>query len=218
MSKAVLFDLDGVLVDSEVISTEASNRVLEKVGIFLTDDERKEVFGKRTIDNYRRHIERRGLDIDPEGLVRKKNEIFAKLIRGRLKPLPGVPELLAALDDAKIRKAVVSSSPLDRVNASLEEIGFLFEFELILSGDCCTKGKPDPEPFLLAAQKLSAKPSECIVIEDAQAGILAAKAAKMRVIAVKSPNTFGQDLSKADVIVDSLKDINAEVLMKLFEE
>jgi len=67
--KAVLFDLDGVLVDSEPISTEASDRVLASVGIFLSDEERSEVFGKRTIDNYRRHIKRRELDLDAEELT-----------------------------------------------------------------------------------------------------------------------------------------------------
>ena len=160
---AVLFDLDGVLIDSEVISTEASNKVLAEVGIFLSDEERRQVFGRRTIDNYRRHIERRGLDLDAEALVERKNDVFKSLIKGRLKPLPGVLNLLGALDDAGFRKAVVSSSPLKRVNASLEEVGLLLSFELVLSGDCCTKGKPDPEPFLLAAEKLGVQPADCVV-------------------------------------------------------
>jgi len=213
--KAVLFDLDGVLVDSEPISTEASDKVLAEVGIYLTKEERSEVFGKRTIDNYRRHIKRRGLNLDAEELVREKNKVFAKLIRGRLKPLPGVLSLLASLDDAGIRKAVVSSSPLDRVNASLEEVGLLLEFEVILSGDCCVRGKPDPEPFLLAAERLGVEASACVVIEDAEAGILAAKAAGMKCVAVRSPNTFGQDLSKADLIVGSLEEVDVKVLAGL---
>lgn len=215
MVKAVLFDLDGVLVDSEPISSEASDKVLAEVGIYLTDEERRDVFGKRTVDNYRNHIEKRGLNLDPHELVRKKNALFGKLIKGRLKPLPGVLDLLAVLDDAKVKKAVVSSSPLERVNASLEEVGLLLEFDLILSGDCCIRGKPEPEPFLMAAEKFAAKPSECVVIEDAEAGVLAAKAAEMKCVAVRSPNTFGQDLAKADLVVDSLEDVNLEVLQSL---
>jgi HAD superfamily hydrolase (TIGR01509 family) len=213
--KAVLFDLDGVLVDSEPISTEASDRVLASVGIFLSDEERREVFGKRTIENYRRHIERRGLKLNPQKLVEKKTALFRKLIRGRLRPLPGVLPLLSELDKARIKKAVVSSSPLDRVNASLEEVGLFPEFEVILSGDCCRRGKPDPEPFLLSAGRLDVNPSQCVVIEDAEAGILAAKAAGMKCVAVKSPNTFGQDLSKADLIVESLKEVDLKVLAGL---
>jgi len=212
MISAVLFDLDGVLVDSETISREASDRTLAEVGIYLTDDERKEIFGRRTVENYRRHIMRRGLDLSAEELVEKKVALFGELIKGRLRPLPGVLDLLAAVNDAGIKKAVVSSSPLDRVNASLEEVGLLKEFEVILSGDCCAEGKPDPEPFVLAAKKLGVKPLECVVIEDAEPGILAAKAAGMKCVAVRSPNTFGQDLSKADLIVDELGELNLKVL------
>lgn len=210
-----MFDLDGVLVDSEPISMEASDKVLAEVGIFLSDEERREVFGKRTIDNYRRHIMRRGLDLDAAGLVEKKNVVFTALIKGRLTPLPGVLDLIARLDDAGVKKAVVSSSPLERVNASLEEVGLILEFDLILSGDCCVKGKPDPEPFLLAAEKLGVEPGECIVIEDAEAGVLAAKASGMKCVAVKSPNTFGQDLDKADLIVESLVELSVETFKKL---
>ena len=141
--------------------------------------------------------------------------MFKKLIKGRLEPLPGVLELLAGLGDAGVRKAVVSSSPLDRVNASLEEVGLLLEFDVVLSGDCCSRGKPDPQPFLFAAERLGVKPSECVVIEDAEAGILAAKTARMKCVAVKSPHTFGQDLSKADLIVESLLEVNVGLMMGL---
>ncbi len=209
---AVLFDLDGVIVDSEAISTEASEKVLADVGIVQTPQEKTDVFGKRTIDNYRIAIEARGIDIDPHALVRKKNRIFAEMIKGKLEPMEGVMSLLADLSDAKVPKAIVSSSPLERVNVSLEEVGLLMEFEIIISGDCCELGKPNPEPFLLAAERLNVKPSNCIVIEDAQAGIEAAKAGGMKVLAVKSPNTHGQDLTGADAIVESLTQVNLEFL------
>jgi len=101
------------------------------------------------------------------------------------------------------------------VNASLEEVGLLLEFEVILSGDYCVRGKPDPEPFLLAAGRLGVEASACVVIEDAEAGILAAKAAGMKCVAVKSPNTFGQDLSKTDVVLESLEGLSAEFLRRL---
>jgi len=205
MMKAILFDLDGVLVDSESISTKASDKILADVGIVQTPEEKERVFGRRTEDNYREAIEARGMDIDPKSLVRRKNKLFARMVAGNLPPMPGVLKLLADLKDAGIKRAVVSSSPLDRVNVSLEEAGIIWEFDFIISGDCCTKGKPDPEPFLLAAERLGMDPPECIVIEDAQAGIEAAKAAGMKVLAVDSPNTHGQDISGADRIVESLE-------------
>ncbi|MFH1055348.1 MAG: HAD family phosphatase [Candidatus Altiarchaeota archaeon] len=215
MIKAVLFDLDGVLVDSETFSREASDAVLKSVGIVQTAKERNLVFGRRTVENYRAAIEARGLKVDPMDVVKKKNRLFAKMIRGKLKPMPGVLDLIGELEDADIRTAVVSSSPLERVNTSLEEVGLLLEFDVIVSGDCCAEGKPNPEPFQLAAQRLNVNPKECVVIEDAEAGILAGKAAGMKVAAVKSPNTHGQDLSKADVVVNSIEDINLSFLNNL---
>ncbi|MFH1403332.1 MAG: HAD family phosphatase [Candidatus Altiarchaeota archaeon] len=212
MIKAVLFDLDGVLVDSEIISREASDRVLEDVGIVQSEEERKQVFGRRTIDNYRDAIMARGLSLDAGELVRRKGELYARMIKGRLEPLPGVVGLLNELKEAGIRIVVVSSSPLDRVNASLEEVGLLMEFDFIVSGDCCENGKPNPEPFLLAAERLGLKPEECVVVEDAEAGISAGKSAGMMVVAVRSQNTYGQDLGKADVIVDSLEDVSLNTL------
>jgi HAD superfamily hydrolase (TIGR01509 family) len=218
MLKAVLFDLDGVLVDSETISTIASDKVLNEVGIFLSEEERKEVFGRRTIDNYRRHIERRDLNLNPDELVEKKNKVFKNLIKGQLKPLPGVTKLIDNLKEAGVFLAVVSSSPLERVEASLEETNLLWEFPIILSGDCCRKGKPHPEPFLLAAEKLGTDPSDCVVVEDAEAGVNAAKAAGMKCLAVDSPNTHGQDLSQADAHVKSLEEVSIEFLEDLFNE
>ena len=210
--RAVLFDLDGVLVDSESISTEASDRVLAEYGIVQTLEEKKLVFGRRTYDNYKAAVDARGLSIDPAELVRKKVELFSKMVSGRLKPLPGVLKLLGELKDAGAKVAVVSSSPLERVNVSLEEVGLVLEFDLVVSGDCCVLGKPDPEPYLFAADHLGVKPQDCIVIEDAEAGILAGKAAGMRVLAVRSPHTQGQDLSKADSIVDSLEKVDMSLL------
>jgi len=215
MFKAVLFDLDGVIVDSEVLSSLASDKVLSEIGIVLTPDERSKVFGKRTIDNYRNHIEARGLDLNPQELVDKKNELFKEVIKGRLKPLPGVLELLKNLEDAGVKTAVVSSSPLVRVEASLVEVGLFERFPVIISGDCCREGKPNPEPFLLATQRFGVEPEDCLVVEDAEAGILAGKSAGMKCLAVRSPNTHGQDLSKADVIIDSLEDVSIGFLEDL---
>lgn len=213
--KAVLFDLDGVLVDTEDISTKASNKVLAEYGIVQTPDEKKKVFGRRTVDNYRDAIESRGLDIDPHILVEKKNKVFAKMIKGNAEPMAGVMNLLDQLRAAKVNVAVVSSSPLERVNTTLDESGLMLEFDFVVSGDCCARGKPNPEPFLMAAEKFGVMPGECVVIEDAQAGIEAGKAAGMKVVAVRSPNTHSQNLSNADKIVDSLEEVDLDFLKRL---
>ncbi|MCX6694779.1 MAG: HAD-IA family hydrolase [Candidatus Altiarchaeota archaeon] len=164
------------------------------------------------MDNYRAAIDARGLKLDAGALVERKNRLFAELIMGRLAPMPGVLRLLGELRCGGVKVAVVSSSPLERVNVSLEEIGLLMEFDVIISGDCCRLGKPNPEPFLIAAERVGVAPSECVVVEDAEAGVKAGKAAGMKVVAVRSPNTFGQDLSGADVIVDSMERVNLKLM------
>jgi len=216
MFSAVLFDLDGVLADTEDFSSESSRRVLAAHGIARTEKESARAFGRRTVENFQEMISARGLDLDAEELVTEKNKIFIDLIKDKLEPLPGVTELIKELDEAGIKKAVVSSSPLERVTATLKEIKLLDEFDVVLSGDCCKLGKPDPEPFLLAAEKLGVPPAACVVVEDAEAGVLAAKAAGMRAVAVKTPSTFGQDLSKADAAVESTSDVNLALMKKLF--
>jgi beta-phosphoglucomutase len=213
--KAILFDLDGVLVDTERISTEASNLVLSRHGIIQTPEERRNVFGKRTKDNYREAINARGLDLDPKTLVVEKNQLFKDMIKGVVEPMPGVLRLLGELKEHGIKVAVVSSSPLERVNATLEEAGLFLEFDFIVSGDCCLKGKPNPEPFLLACERFGLNAGDCIVIEDAQAGIEAAKAAGMKVLGLRSPNTHGQDLSKADRIESSLERVDVDLLRSI---
>ena len=143
MLEAVLFDLDGVLVDTESISSKASEKVLGRHGIFLTDEEKRHVFGRRTIDNYRDHIQARGLDLDAGQLVGEKNDLFKKLIEGNLEPLPGVLRLLDILEASNVKTAVVSSSPLERVEATLMEADLFWRFPLIISGPLSEKGKPD---------------------------------------------------------------------------
>lgn len=216
MLEAVLFDLDGVLVDSEQISSQASEKVLGDVGIVLSDEEKKRVFGRRTIDNYSEHIKSRGLDIDPHVLIDRKNRLFKKLIKGVLVPLPGVVELILGLKDARIPIALVSSSPLERVEASLDEAGLLWHFPVVVSGDCCRLGKPEPEPFLVGAERLGVSPAGCVVVEDAEAGVRAAKAAGMKCLTVESEHTHGQDLSMADFHASSLEVVDADFLRGLF--
>jgi len=212
MLKAVLFDLDGVLVDSEEYSSKTADMVYGSYGMKQTPQEKANVFGRKSIDNYRAAIKARGLDIDPYILVEKHVELFKKLIRGKLKPLPGAVKLIDCLKEAKVKVAVVSSSPRERVKATLAEVKLLDRFDIIISGDDCEKGKPDPQPYLLAAERLKVRPEDCVVIEDAQAGVESGKAANMKVIAVRSPNTHGQDLSKADKTVDSLEDVTVSML------
>lgn len=207
MIKAVIFDLDGVLADTELFSGQASGKALKVHGIELTDEEGKRAFGRRDIDSYSGYIESRGLDLNPKDLVKEKDRIYSELIKGKLKPIPGVAKLLKFLKKRGIPFAVASSGTPEKIRATLSELGFAGFFDIIVSAEDITKGKPDPEIFLKAAEKIGVNPGSCLVVEDAQAGIEAAKSAGMKCLALKSPNTYGQDLSGADRIINSLKEV-----------
>lgn len=211
MVGAVIFDLDGVLADTEPFSIEAGRMTMKEHGIKLTPEETKRAFGRTDLDISAHAIKLRNLDLKPEVLVRKKDRIYSGLIKGKLKPMPGVRELLKALKKRGVPFAVASSGTPEKIGATLSELGFDGLFDIIVSASDITKGKPNPEIFLKAAEKIGAKPENCLVVEDAQAGIEAAKAAGMRCLALKSPNTYGQDLSGADRIIDSLKQVEEEL-------
>jgi len=215
MVSVVLFDLDGVLVDSEELSIRASNEVLGAHGIVRTKEELSRVFGRRSLDNYTELIEFRGLDLDPRELVSEKEEFYFKLIQGNLEPKQGVVDLIEELEESGFLIAVVSSSGLERLERTLIEIGLIEEFDLVVSGDCCEIGKPDPAPYLHAAKELGVDVRECIVIEDAEAGVKSGKAAGMKVVAVRNKNTHGQDLGSADLVVSELSEVNLSVLNSL---
>ncbi len=211
MIKAVIFDLDGVLVDTEAFSGQAGEKVLKEHGIELTPEERRKAFGRPDLDSYSKYIKSRGLDLNPEKLVEEKDRIYSELIKGKVMPLPGAREILEHLKERGIPFAIASSGTPVKIRASLTETRLLGLINIIVSADDISQGKPHPDIFLKASEKLGISPEYCLVVEDAEAGIEAAKAAGMRCLALKSPNTYGQDFSKADRVLDSLKEMEEEL-------
>ncbi|MDT8297668.1 MAG: HAD-IA family hydrolase, partial [Spirochaetaceae bacterium] len=126
---------------------------------------------------------------------------------GRIPTVPGVMDLIAELSGADILLAVASSAPHEQIDLVLNRYGIAQHFEVRVSGDDVPRSKPDPAIFLRAAELLRMKPKECVVIEDSAAGVAAAGAAEMRCVAFDSPASPPQDLSAADVRVESMKDI-----------
>lgn len=211
MIKAVIFDLDGVLVDTEALSREANRKVMKEYGTELTQEEKRKAIGRPDLEIFRDALEARGLDLKPEELTREKDRIYLELIKGRVRPLPGAREILERLKEKGIPFAIASSGTPAKIRGSLTETGLIGLINTIVSANDISRGKPYPDIFLKAAEKLGMEPGDCLVVEDAEAGIEAAKAAGMRCIALKSPNTFGQDFSKADMILDSLKEVEEEL-------
>lgn len=183
MFKGVIFDLDGVLIDSEPLHVEATNRVLKKFGFSLTEEENRPFEGLRENEYWLALKKRFGIDEKADKLINEENEEMWKILKERkLKPREGVLELLKYLKDKGFKLAVASSSPKKQVEYMLESMGILELLDVVIGGDEVDRGKPDPEIFLKTAELLKLKPDEILVVEDSINGIEGAKRAGMDVI------------------------------------
>jgi len=211
MIKAVIFDLDGVLADTEHMSSQADDTVLARHGIWLTEEEKIRAYGRRMEEIFGDVIRDRGLRIDVSKLVGEKDSTFEELIKGSLKPMQGAGKILAALKKTGLKIGLATSSGSKKMENTLNELSISGYFDVMSSGDHVQKGKPHPEVYIKTAKKLGVEPAECIVVEDSEFGIMSAKAAGMMCIAIKSPNTRGQDFSGADYLADSLAGVEKEI-------
>jgi len=214
--QAALYDLDGLMVNSEPIHGVASEKAVNVYGRTLQDipeEVRQSFYGKRVIDVAALVVGRLGLDIAPERWADERHRIFMELIEKGIELMPGMESSLDFFHGRGLKTAVVSSGVRRYVTRILEITGMTGRFEAVVTGDDVTSGKPDPQCYLAAAGKIGAEPRACIVLEDAHAGILAGKAAGMKVVAVR--NRFSLNYEGADVILDSLAELSDRTLGRL---
>lgn len=201
MRRAAIWDLDGTLVDSEEYHWHAWRDTIAAEGVAITYDQFRETFGWRNDDIIPKLIP----GVDPTRVPEigdAKETAYRRLVREEgLEPLPGVVETLRRLRDHGWLQAVASSAPRENIRVVLEVTGLDRCFDAIVSAEDVRAGKPDPEVFLTASTRLGIAPKHCVVVEDAPAGIEAARRACMKAIGVGS----GRDLSAADLAVPSLK-------------
>lgn len=210
--QAVIFDMDGVLLDSEPLHFQALNEVLGRAGYQLTAHEYEELIGVTLEETWRRLIERFDLRERLDVYAARYDEAVLTILRRPLDPSPGVVTLLEALREASVPLALASSSKRNWIAATLHSLGVADYFPIVVSGDDVARGKPDPEIFLLTARKLGLPPEQCVVIEDSPHGVTAASRAGMRTIAVRTPYTAHLPLPEADLIVDSLVGLDLAAL------
>lgn len=205
MLKAVLWDMDGVLVDTGAWHYQTWAVALAPLGITLTPAQFRATFG---MNNHGVLTTLLGAEPDPELEARigdAKEAAFRASIRGQARPLLGVMQWLQRLQAAGVRQAVASSAPPENIAVLVDELGLHPYFAALVSATGMP-GKPDPAVFLEAARRLGARPDECVVVEDAVAGVTAAKRAGMRCLAVTNTNP-AEALAAADLVVDSLAEL-----------
>ena len=209
--RAVLWDLDGTLVDSEKFHWLSWRDTMRGEGIELTYEQFLASFGQRNDRILPAWI---GPDADPARIRRigeEKEDAFRRLAEAHgLTPLPGAQEWLAALRASGWKQAIASSAPRVNVVAMLRVAGLGGCLDAIVSADDVTIGKPDPQVFLVAAQTLGVEPARAIVVEDAAAGIEGARRAGMRSIGVRKNGRL-----EADLFVRSLADLTADAFDRL---
>ncbi len=206
--KAVLFDMDGLMVDTEPLHLQAFNFALEKFGKYLTEEENtKRYIGTPDIDGARDMVARYNLPISVSELLKVKQDKSREFLKKSLNPEPGLIELLNNLKKNGYKVAIASSSSLENIKTVIESLGVKEVIDQLASAEEVKEGKPAPDVYLLAAEKLGVKPEECLVLEDAPKGVQAGKAAGMKVFAVPSQYTKGQDFSQADKVLGSLSEV-----------
>lgn len=211
-ARAVLWDMDGVLVDSADYHYEAWRLTMQREGRQLTHADFKRTFGQRNDTVLRDMLDPNISDADIQRIADFKESTYRLLVRERgIVPLPGVLRWLAALQGAGWRQAVASAAPRANVDAIVEAMSIAHYFDALTSAEDVTRGKPDPQVYLVAASRVGVRPQRSIVIEDAPAGVEGAKRAGMKRIGVRSSH----GALEADIVVDSLEELGHDAFEKL---
>lgn len=211
---AVIFDMDGVLIDSVRFHWQAMNQVLAKYNIHIDDSQLRNYIGQSVIHQLNQISEKFNTPLDVDAIVEELKPIKEELQKG-IQPKEGVVQLLKLLHDNGIPVAVGTSSTKVDTNRKLTDAGILDAFQVLVTHDDVTTHKPDPTVYLTAAEELQVQPYHCIVFEDAPSGIEAAKRAGMKCIALQTLYTNSDDLSEATLSVGSLADVNLELIKSL---
>jgi len=206
--KAVIFDMDGVIIDSEPIHFEVDMQNMKDLGCNISVEELEKYVG--TTNEYMFTDIKKNYNIrkSVEEIINYRVEMAKNMIiQSDLEPIEGIRALLSDLKHKNIPTAIASSSSRDLIDVVISKFKLQDYFKYILSGEEVEKGKPAPDVYVETAKKLGIPPKDCIVIEDSKNGVLAAKAAGMKCIGFQNINSGNQDLSKADIVVKSIKQI-----------
>jgi beta-phosphoglucomutase len=215
-ARGVIFDVDGVLVDSYDAHMRSWLLMGREHGLAITEEEFASTFGQTSREIIARFW---GSDLSAqavEALDARKEAIYRDLIREHFPAMDGAVELVDALAAAGFSLAVGSSGPPANVELTLDRLGRATRFDAIVTGRDVTRGKPDPQVFQIAGERLGLSPARCIVIEDAPVGIAAARAAGMASVGLVG-TVSAERLVAADVVVRSLRELDAGRLAALLD-
>jgi beta-phosphoglucomutase family hydrolase len=213
--EAVIWDLDGVIADTAEYHYQAWQEVLGKRGVEFSRVDFMPLFGRRH-DAIIKFVLGNGLPKkELEMITEEKQQSYRRRMTGNVRSIPGAVELIKSLHEYGLKQAIASSAVPENIEIVTRELGIADCFQAIINGMEVEEGKPDPQIFRLAAKRLKEKPENCTVIEDAIAGVAAAKQAGMKCIAVTNSHPKNS-LKAADLVVDSLEKVSIVGIQKLF--
>ena len=214
--EAVIWDMDGVLADTAPHHLLAWRETFAKRGTNFTEADFLRGFGIRNDAIIKNTLGEQTTEAEIETIAREKEATFRRIIGKDIKPLPGTLKLLKELHNQGIKMAIASSTTIENIRLIVGSLGIADCFQAVITGHDVTEGKPSPQVFLLAAQKLGVEPQNCIVFEDAVAGVKAAKSAGMYCVAVANTHP-AEKLRESDLIVDTLEEVSVKDLEKLLK-
>lgn len=207
--KAVIFDMDGVLVNSEPFYVEVEQKNFRQLGLSVSEEEHQTYQGTATDRMWQLIKEKHGVSHPVEELVKMTNALVTPYFQSleKIDPMPGVEKLIKKLKDNGMPLALASSSYSDVIQIILQKTKLKKYFEVVVDSQMAGSSKPEPDIFLLSANKLDVEPKNCLVIEDSTNGIAAAKAAGMFCVAFAGPGSELQDQSQADLIISDFEEL-----------
>jgi len=214
--EAVLFDMDGVIIDSEPLWSKAEQQLLARRNLAYSPELKAVMMGLDSSEAVGYLIKHYDLQESLGEVVEERNQLIAGLFRQFLQPMPHALQLVRSVRAAEIKTGLASSSPKELVDLALGRLNITGLFDLILSGDQVVRGKPAPDMYLTAARELGVSQENCLVIEDAPHGVAAAKAAGMCCLAI-STSVNESVLEAADKVVKGFYEVNLALLQELMQ-
>ena len=216
MITSVLFDMDGVLLDSQPMHYDADIVTLEHYGVKISASDVEKYAGTTNRDRYIKYKDEYCIDATVEEMVKFREHCIMRFVQEySLEPIGGVVELLKSVKSSGLKTAVASSSSYDYIYAVLDRFNIRSYFDAVVSGEDMENGKPAPDIFLETARVIDSRSEECVVVEDSYNGVLAAVRAGMKVVGYVNLSSGSQDLSIATVIIDNFNKIDGKFIKNM---
>jgi beta-phosphoglucomutase family hydrolase len=205
--QAVIFDMDGLMVDTEPMARRSWEMALAEFGLQLSEPTFNQMIGLRRLDSALLVVEVLDLDLSPDKLLERKEFYSARLMANGIPVMPGLDRLVEVLKQRKMPWGVATSSPISYAERILKNLNLEEDCQAIASGEEVQNGKPAPDVYLLAAERLAVTPERCLALEDSVPGVKAAVTAGMLTVAVPGDHADAEAFGLADYIFPSLNDV-----------